>query len=78
MKTSRAVQTFQPITITIETEAEARAVWHRFNLSISAIDGRAQATEEGYRDPSGMDMLLWDAINDHYDLRAIIKKEQTA
>lgn len=56
---------FEPFTITIETEEEMYALWHRLNVPTSDVDAVANRNSTSVRYISGYnDHHLWKQLNE--------------
>jgi hypothetical protein len=58
---------FAPITIVLETEAEAREMWARLDVSCNDVNKRPNTY--GYRSDQNISAVLFFGLNDKYDYR---------
>lgn len=63
---------FQPILITIETEAEAKALWHRLNVGTEALVGYIHSFrffDKGVTVEDIRDKGMWKVFDSVYNAR---------
>jgi hypothetical protein len=64
---------FAPFTLTIESEAEAKELWHRLNVADATPYNQYQSSQEalnGERPTTLYGFRMWDAVNDQYKARS--------